>query len=103
MPFTKWIDLELPDDGPQGAMTSVPFDLPRPKGPQYPYGMRLCLDNHTLDAAGIEMAEIEDGAEIDIRAMGKVVGFSNDEGQRRVTIQLTRIKVENEDHEDEED
>lgn len=99
MGWSKWIDLELPDD----TRESMPFDLPAPKGPRYPWGMQLTFDDHCLEAAGLDMGDVDEGAEIDIRAFGKVIRFSNDEGRRSVTIQLTRIKVENEDEEDEED
>jgi hypothetical protein len=98
MAWSKWIDLAMPE------MTGdMPFDMAAPKGPRYPYGMRLTLDNHCLDCADLELADLAVGAEIDIRAFGKVVVFSDENGQRSVSIQLTRIKVENEDDEDEPD
>lgn len=79
----------------------MPFDLPAPTGPRYPYGMRLTFDNETLKAMDLDLKDIVNGAEIDMRAFGHVVAFSNEDGRCTVSVQLTRIKVENEDEEDE--
>lgn len=99
MAWSKWIDLAMP------SMQSgdMPFDMPAPTEPRYPYGMRITFDNHCLDCADLDLSDLAVGAEIDIRAFGKVVAFSDENGQRSVSIQLTRIKVENEDEEDEDD
>lgn len=99
MAWSPWIELALPERDP---MEPQPFDMPAPEGPRYPYGMRLSFDNHVLDAAELDIADAAEGAEIDIRAFGKIVSFSNDEGRRCVCVQLTRIKIEDEDTEDEE-
>ena len=98
MAWSPWIELALPEPDPSEPQ---PFDLPAPKGPRYPYGMRLQFDNHVLDAAHLDVGEVKEGQEFDMRGFGKVVGFRNEDGQRCVTIQLTRIKVENEDAETE--
>lgn len=100
MGWSNWIDLAMPaiETG-----ESRPFDGPAPApGPHYHYGMRLNFDGHCLDACGLEMPTKE-GQELDIRAFGKVVGFRNEDGIRSVTVQLTRIKLENEDAETEDE
>lgn len=96
MGWSKWIDLAMPAD----TMASMPFDLPAPAGPRYPYGMRITLDNQTLEAMDLELKDIVNGAEIDMRAFGHVVAFSNEDGRCSVSLQLTRIKIEAEDDED---
>jgi hypothetical protein len=83
------------------ADNTMPFDRPAPTEPSYPYGMRLCFDDHVLDCCDLDIGEVVEGTEVDIRAFGKVVAFSNDEGRRTVTVQLQRIKIENEDAEPE--
>lgn len=98
MGWSRWIDLAMPE------MTGdMPFDMPAPTGPRYPYGMRITLDNHCLECSDLDLTDIVNGAEIDIRAFGKVVAFSDENGQRSVSIQIQRIKIENEDTEDESD
>lgn len=96
MAWSPWIDLEIPKD----ENLSMPFDLPAPEGPRFPYGMVLSFDNHVLDKADLDIKDAAEGAEIDIRAFGKVIGYSNEDGRRCVRVQLTRIKIENEDAEE---
>lgn len=100
MAWSKWIDLAMPE-----TAREMPFDMPAPAstGPRYPYGLRITLDDATLSSLDIDLKDIINGAEIDMRAFGHVVAFSNEDGRCSVSIQLTRLKVENEDTEDEED
>lgn len=99
MAWSPWIDLAMP----AAEMATMPFDLPAPTSPRYPYGMRITLDNQTLEAMDLELKDIVNGAEIDMRAFGHVVAFSNEDGRCSVSIQICRLKIENEDTEDEED
>lgn len=99
MGWSPWIDLARP----VMVDNSMPFDRPAPTEPAYGYGMRLCFDDHVLDCCNLDIGDVAEGMEVDIRAFGKVVAFSNDEGRRTVTVQLMRIKLEAEDGEDEEE
>ncbi len=60
MAWSPWIDLAMPERDP---MEAQPFDMPAPTGPRYPYGMRLCFDNHCIDVAEMDMTDLADGPE----------------------------------------
>ena len=75
-------------------------------GPDYPYGLGICLDEVSLEKLGLE-ANCEIGDLIHLNAIGKVTGVninSGESGHRcNINIQLMFIGVENESHEIEEE
>lgn len=73
-------------------------------GPDYPYGLKLCLDNASLEKLGLDTLP-KVGAKMMVHAMGVVVEVSQHESanheSRRVEIQIQRLGVEDEDESDE--
>jgi hypothetical protein len=74
--------------------------------PQYPYGMRVSMDKHTLEKTGlhddIAKGAITVGDTLHLRSLAKVTHISHDEGSgHRMEMQITHIfePVEDEDKE----
>lgn len=66
------------------------------KGPDYPYGLKICLDAAALKKLGIDMLMV--GTKVEIEGVGTVVECSmNDyeygESSKRVEIQLQQLAV----------
>lgn len=70
-----------------------------PKGPRYPWGTRLDLDNETLKKLGMKAASFEVGAEMSIVGRAEVTSISSNtdsDGKERssVTLQIVSLGVE---------
>lgn len=68
------------------------------EGPSYPYGLRLCLDNDTLEKLGLKSLP-KTGVKMTIHAVGEVVSVSQHESEgrdndRRLEIQIHELGVE---------
>lgn len=95
---SKMVDMEQHDED---VVRDFPEVSTRPRGPSYPYGLRISLCDADLDKIGLDMPDV--GDTIDLRAFGVVTSVSANDGEfgssRRVEIQLQKIAVENEDEE----
>ena len=79
-------------------------------GPDYPYGMCICLSDRELTLGGLDAEDIDVGDMIHIHCFAKVTSVSadqtsSDEGKvsRRVELQVTHLSAEDEDEENEEE
>lgn len=66
------------------------------KGPEYPYGLRVCLDGESMDKLGLK--ELPDvGTKMKLVAIVEVVGARIDKGQDReyknVDLQITDMEL----------
>lgn len=81
-----------------------PMAVSEYSGPDFPYGLKVCLDNASLEKLGLD-ALPKVGAKMSISAVGVVVEVSQHESKnhesRRVEIQIQRLGVEDEDESDE--
>jgi hypothetical protein len=91
-----WADLEY-DDEEMGEHMMPPMPSP----PQYPYGTRICLTGRELEMLRLPLPTV--GNLIDLRAFAEVTSVSDDGQCQRVELQITKLKVENEDDEGGED
>lgn len=66
--------------------------IEEPDEPKYPYGLRLSLDEESMQKLGLE-GLLQVGSVVTIMAKAKVVGASEneilDETERRIDIQIT--------------
>lgn len=73
-------------------------------GPDFPYGLKLCLDSSSLEKLGFD-ALPKVGAKMSVSAVGVVVEVGQHESKnhesRRVEIQIQRLGIEDEDESDE--
>jgi hypothetical protein len=94
------VDLEMNDEDVVDTYPSMPS---RPKGPVYPYGTRISFCEKEMEKLDLEMPSV--GDTIDLRAFGVVTSVSASDGEYgsscRVEIQLQKMRVENEDTEEE--
>lgn len=96
MAWSKWIDLKRAP-----KFREMPFDMATPVAePDYPYGTRVTFDTETISALGLEVNGVNRGDQLDLRAFGEVIAIHEDGS---LTLQLQRMKVENEDAIDEPD
>lgn len=98
MGFTKFADMSMDDEDILDTCCAMP-ELPKPKGPQYPYGLRICLNSPELNKLGIE-GDCDVGDMIDLRAFAEVTSISKDGDNCRVELQIQKLALENEDDED---
>lgn len=102
MAFFKMVDMhrtpqEKAEDGYETGSPAMPV------GPDYPYGLCLCLDNETMAKLNLD-ADCSVGDMIDVRAMCKVTSASEREvdgkPDRRIELQIVQMGVEDEGAED---
>lgn len=97
------VDMEM-DDEDQFDSPAVPTSIgEKPKKPQYPYGLRISLTHKDMEKQDLEMPMV--GDTIDFRAFGVVTSVSASQSENyddcRVEIQIQKLRVENEDTEEE--
>lgn len=93
----NYVDMELDDDTTADMVSSFPGMQPR--GPQYPYGLRICLDGQSLAKHKFDHADFRVGGILHLHAFARVTSVSED--PPRVELQITELKIESEDAEDE--
>lgn len=100
MAWGKLKDMSMDDEAIGEMPMPIPFD--KPKGPVYPYGLRICLTHAELKKLGLE-PDCELGDVIDLRAFAEVTSVSTNETtagkECRVELQITKLAVENESEE----
>ena len=104
MPWSRLVDLEMDDESILDTVCPVP--MPKPRGPQYPWGLRITLTHKELAKLGME-ADCQIGDYLDLRAFACVTSVSKDtdsDGNAccRVELQLQKIAVEDESAETDE-
>ena len=103
MSWSRLIDLELDDeDKLDMALPSGPGG--KPKGPDYPWGLRISLTEKELAKLDLDIKDAEIGDLIDMRAFGVITSISQNDSDGgkccRVEIQLQKLAIENEMEED---
>lgn len=103
MGWTKLVSMELDDDDKLDAVAAMPSVADQP---DYPYGLRISLDERSLaklDKAGLE-GEPDVGDYIDLRCFARVTSVSSEEvggtQKRRIELQIEQIALENESSEE---
>ena len=103
MAWSKLADMSLT---PEERAENFGPALADAKGPQYPYGLRICLTHDDLAKLGLNF-DCDIGDLVDMRCFGTVTSISQNDGPDgpcgRVEIQIERIAIENELTESEED
>lgn len=103
MAWSKLVDMQMTPDEREETMCVPLCDA---LGPQYPYGLRICLTDKELDKLGLDF-DCGIGDMVDMRCFGIVTSISQNDGPDgpcgRVEIQVQRMAVENEMTESEED
>jgi hypothetical protein len=96
----KPVSMRLPKDKAKEMTAPMAAEGPS-KGPRYPWGLQLRLENESLEKLGItELPEA--GAECKIVAIGKVVSVEKrdvdgGETRRHVEIQITKLAINHDD------
>jgi hypothetical protein len=102
MAWSKLIDMEMDDEDSLDA----PQPFPMADRPRYPYGLRICLCDSELAKLNLD-ADCNVGDMIDLRCFAVVTSVSKNEtaggSQSRVELQITRMAVEDELTESEND
>ncbi len=103
----KFQSMELDDEAKSDlAITCAPACSPDKKLiPEFPWGLRITLENAQLGKLGLTAADFEIGATIHLHAMSRVTSISEDQsGDKvcRVELQIEQLATENEDSENEE-
>lgn len=99
MGWSKMVDMELTDEEKIDSNRPIPCPTP-----DYPYGLRLCLGEREIKK--LKLDGVPDvGDLMDMRCFGTITSVSQEPGpdgekQRRVEIQIERIAIEDEDHEE---
>jgi hypothetical protein len=103
MGWSKLTDMELDDeDKLDMCLPCGPGE--KPKGPEYPWGLRISLSEKELEKLGLDVKDASVGDMIDMRAFAVVTSISQDErdGKKscRVELQIQKLAIENEMQED---
>ncbi len=93
MAWSKLVSLELDDEEKMDFCAPIACDRP-----DFPYGLRITLDEKQLKKLGLPIPEV--GDYLDMRSFGRVTSCSmeqrNGEDCCRVEIQIEQIAVEDE-------
>jgi len=104
----KMVDMQMSKgermgDGPKVQRGT---DNPKSNKPEYPYGLRLDLNNEELDKLGIDLADFNQGDEVMIVASCSVVGKSESvsdfdkDVRQSLTLQVEKIGFGDEEADD---
>ena len=97
MAWTKLTSMELDDEEKLDFCAPIACDRP-----DFPYGLRITLDEKQLKKLGLPIPEV--GDYLDMRSFGRVTSCSmeqrNGEDCCRVEIQIEQIAVEDENTEE---
>jgi hypothetical protein len=96
----KPVSMRLPKDKAKEMENAVP-PVSDGKGPKYPWGLQLRLENESLDKLGITTLP-EVGKECRVVGVAKVVSVEQrdregGETRRHVELQITKLAIEHED------
>lgn len=95
----KLVDMELDDEQKTDFCAPIACDRP-----DYPYGLRVSLDQGSLDKLKKPASAFSVGDMVDMRCFGVVTSVSQDaseSGERgRVEIQIQKLGMENENTEE---
>lgn len=99
MGWSKLTDMELDDEDKLDMCLPCGPDM-KPKGPEYPWGLRISLTDKELKKLDLDVKDAEIGDLIDMRAFAVVTSISQDErgGEKccRVELQIQKLAIESE-------
>jgi hypothetical protein len=100
MGWSKWVSTELTID--ERIDAAMPMGISLGDAPDYPYGMKICMDEGLLQKLGLS-DNCDIGDLLDMRCMAKVTSVTknqvNGEDKCRVELTIIEVKTENEDTE----
>jgi len=107
--MSDMVNMEMSEKEKEKSIpTSIEGKPEKAKGPQYPYGLKLDLDNESLDKMDIDLSEFDVGDNAMIMAKVKVSSKSIDKydydtkERKRISLQITHLCLEQgEEDEDE--
>ncbi len=104
MAWSKLTDMAMTEEerADYGGSMTVPED----RGPEYPWGLRICLSDAEMDKLGLDPKEADVGDMIDMRCFAIVTSVSmNQRGDgtncARVELQIQKLAIESEMDSDE--
>lgn len=81
----------------KGDGECMPATVEKPKGPSYPYGLRVTLNKEQLTKMKIEVKDMTIGDKVSIQAVAKVVRMSESVGtysdDKSIELQITKLSV----------
>lgn len=99
----KMVDMALTPE--ESAEMVSPAPPTKPKGPRYPYGLCISLDNESMEKLGLDKEELPDiGDMIHFMAMATVTSVSSSKVEGgddccRVELQITNMSFNDENRE----
>ena len=97
MTWSRLVSMELDDED------KIDYGIPMsdsPKGPDFPYGLRISLTEKELKKLKLDVGECEIGDLVDLRCFAVVTSKSEEDNKSgkscRVELQIEKIAVENE-------
>ena len=104
MAWSKLTSMELSDEEKLDDICLPCGPDMKPKGPDYPWGLRISLTEKELEKLELDAKDAEIGDLIDLRAFAVVTCISQDErdGKKccRVELQIQKLAIESEMNED---
>jgi hypothetical protein len=97
MGWSKWVSTELTID--ERIDAAMPMGISLGDAPDYPYGMKICMDEGLLQKLGLS-DNCDIGDLLDMRCMAKVTSVTkNQVNGCHVELTIIEVKTENEDTE----
>ena len=101
MAWSKMVSMELDDEDKVDMSSPISRVTP-----DWPWGLRISLSEKEIEKLGLDH-DVDVGDLVDMRCFGEVTSVSKNQSDGkpccRVEIQIQRMKIENEDLEDEDD
>src|SRR6185312_6335553 len=98
--------MELSDNEKIDRYSASPV-AEKPKGPDYPYGLCISLDEASLEKLDIDPKELVLGGIVHIHALARITSMSTNENESsstcRAELQIEDMAIESEDAENEDD
>lgn len=104
-------DMQLDDEDQENCAIAVPCTdgtkVPKKLLPEYPWGLRLSLDDAAMKKLGLSIEGLPVGAIVHLQCLARVTSVSQDARQDgstpcRAELQIEQMACESEDEEDEE-
>ncbi len=100
MDMSEMVDMKM-DKKEKEKMVPQPISTQgKDKGPEYPYGLKIELDNESLDKMDIDLSEFDVGDNVMIMAKAKISSKSidknegDDKERKRMAFQITHLCLE---------
>ena len=105
-------DMQLDDEDQENCAIAVPCTdgttkVPKKLLPEYPWGLRVSLDDAGMKKLGIAIEDLPVGAMVHMHCLARVTSVSQDQRQDgstpcRAELQIEQMALESEDEENEE-